>query len=258
MRRREPTRTSPPPTRPFDPTLRSISASREILMETTQPTNPNDAVREALASSGAKVPPSDGDSSPAISSDFETFLRMLTVQMENQDPLNPVDSAEYAVQLATFSGVEQQVMTNDLLRGLTDQFGVSGLNQVADWVGQRARVTAAVLPPEEPMTIVAETAAVADGAELIVKAGDGTVLERHRIQPPGGEVAWTPFAGSGAARQPVTFEVESFSGGTSLGASPAPAYVPVREVRIEEGAAVIVLPGGETVPATSVTALREG
>ena len=30
----------------------------------------------------------------ALSSDFETFLKILTVQMENQDPLNPVDSAD--------------------------------------------------------------------------------------------------------------------------------------------------------------------
>lgn len=53
-----------------------------------------------------------------ISSDFETFLRMLTVQMQNQDPLDPVDSSDYAVQLATFSNVERQVQTNDLLREL--------------------------------------------------------------------------------------------------------------------------------------------
>ena len=33
-----------------------------------------------------------GSSAKAISSDFETFLKMLTVQMQNQDPLNPVDS----------------------------------------------------------------------------------------------------------------------------------------------------------------------
>ena len=52
-------------------------------------------------------------SNSALSSDFETFLKMLTVQMENQDPLNPVDSADFAVQLATFSSVEQQVLTND-------------------------------------------------------------------------------------------------------------------------------------------------
>ena len=46
---------------------------------------------------------------PLISSDFDTFLKMLTAQMQNQDPMKPIDSADYAVQLATFSGVEQQV-----------------------------------------------------------------------------------------------------------------------------------------------------
>jgi flagellar basal-body rod modification protein FlgD len=55
----------------------------------------------------------------AISSDFNTFLRMLTVQMQNQDPLDPIDSADFAVQLATFSGVEQQVRTNELLGQLS-------------------------------------------------------------------------------------------------------------------------------------------
>jgi len=44
-------------------------------------------------------------SAARITSDFDTFLRMLTVQMQNQDPLNPIDSADYAVQLATFSGI---------------------------------------------------------------------------------------------------------------------------------------------------------
>jgi flagellar basal-body rod modification protein FlgD len=46
--------------------------------------------------------------SSGLSSDFETFLKMLTTQLKNQDPMNPVDSADYAVQLATFSSVEQQ------------------------------------------------------------------------------------------------------------------------------------------------------
>jgi len=49
---------------------------------------------------------------------------MLTVQMQNQDPLNPVDSSDYAVQLATFSNVEQQVQTNDILRELQSQMGL--------------------------------------------------------------------------------------------------------------------------------------
>ena len=45
----------------------------------------------------------NAESTDALSSDFETFLVMLTAQMENQDPLNPLDSQDFAIQLATFS-----------------------------------------------------------------------------------------------------------------------------------------------------------
>ena len=69
---------------------------------------------------------SNTNASSKISSDFETFLLMLTTQLENQDPLNPIESQDFAVQLATFSGVEQQVLTNDLLSDLGQGFGSSG------------------------------------------------------------------------------------------------------------------------------------
>ena len=91
------------------------------------------------------TPPTAGGSDKAatnISADFETFLKMLTVQMQNQDPLNPIDSADYAVQLATFSGVEQQVQTNDLLKGLAASLGAAGLSEMAGWVGMEARTAA--------------------------------------------------------------------------------------------------------------------
>ena len=50
--------------------------------------------------------------------DFETFLRMLTTQIQNQDPLSPLDSDDFANQLATFSLVEQQTLTNQNLENL--------------------------------------------------------------------------------------------------------------------------------------------
>ncbi|SLN63233.1 flagellar hook capping FlgD N-terminal domain-containing protein [Roseisalinus antarcticus] len=232
-------------------------------METTSPTGGQTAVQAAFAASAnqrsSETQEAGGQpTAPAISSDFETFLKMLTVQMENQDPLNPVDSSDYAVQLATFSGVEQQVLTNDLLKGLGQALGMSGLNQIAGWVGQRAPVTAPVQFENAPMTVVADTVSYADRAELVVRSADGMELERHEIAPPGGEVGWAPAEGAPAALEPVYFEVESFSAGTSLGAEPAPVYAPVREVRMADGVPSIVLPGGQTLPASGITALRQG
>jgi flagellar basal-body rod modification protein FlgD len=76
----------------------------------------------------------------SISSDFETFLKMLTGQIKNQDPLKPMDSSEFATQLATFSSLEQQVLTNDRLKQISIILGSQGLTQHADWIGKKGLV----------------------------------------------------------------------------------------------------------------------
>ena len=76
-----------------------------------------------------------------ISSDFDTFLKMLTAQMQNQDPFNPIDSTDYATQLATFSGVEQQTRTNDLLTNLGSQ--IASLLSRSDGVPFEGRMSIA-------------------------------------------------------------------------------------------------------------------
>ena len=58
------------------------------------------------------------------------FLQLLVTQLQNQDPLNPLDSAEYAAQLAQFSSVEQLVNINSGIESLvqTQQISSTGLN----------------------------------------------------------------------------------------------------------------------------------
>lgn len=50
-----------------------------------------------------------------LSGDFDQFLRLLTTQLKNQDPLEPMDSSEFTNQLVMFSQVEQQINTNSSL-----------------------------------------------------------------------------------------------------------------------------------------------
>jgi flagellar basal-body rod modification protein FlgD len=52
---------------------------------------------------------------PDVSEQFTQFLKLLTAQVQNQDPLTPLDSTQFVQQLATFSGLEQQVQTNAVL-----------------------------------------------------------------------------------------------------------------------------------------------
>ena len=58
--------------------------------------------------------------SSMMASNFETFLSLLTAQLKNQDPLSPVDSNEFTAQLTQMAGVEQQLLTNELLTALLE------------------------------------------------------------------------------------------------------------------------------------------
>ena len=88
--------------------------------------------------------------------------------MENQDPLNPTDSSEYAQQLATFSGVEQAVLTNDLLTALMVQMNTTGMAQLADWAEKEARAAAPAYFDGSPITLAPNPAVIADKVELVV------------------------------------------------------------------------------------------
>lgn len=53
-----------------------------------------------------------------LAGNFDTFLTLLTTQLQNQDPLSPMDSTQFTQQLVAFSSVEQQINTNDNLKSL--------------------------------------------------------------------------------------------------------------------------------------------
>lgn len=207
----------------------------------------------------AAQPPAAGTSTRKIASDFDTFLRMLTVQMQNQDPLNPVDSSDYAVQLATFSGVEQQVQTNDLLKALAAQMGTSGMAQMAAWVGKEARAPVAAQFTGPPVTVAPNPALLADKVEMVVRNAAGTEVQRMTIPNGAAPVQWTGV-GDGGIPFPsglYTFEVISSANGEVLLAEQADVYSTVTEVRSERGETILMLSGGVAVPASLVSALRD-
>ena len=206
------------------------------------------------ASTGAAAP-----ARSALSSDFETFLRMLTVQMQNQDPLNPVDSSDYAVQLATFSSVEQQVLTNDLLGALLGQ-SAAGIEQLASWVGMEVRVPGAAEFDGDPLAVWAEPALGADQADLIARDSGGNEITRMSIAGDGGRVDWSGQleAGGTALHGPYTFEVESRAAdGSVIAITPADIYTTVVEVQSTPRGLQLVTEDGALVAASDVSALRQ-
>jgi len=78
-----------------------------------------------------------------LADNFQTFLTLLTTQLNNQDPMSPLDSNEFTAQLVQMSGVEQQLLTNDLLKNLVDSSS-NGIADAVSLIGKEIRATSDV------------------------------------------------------------------------------------------------------------------
>jgi len=195
-----------------------------------------------------------------LSSDFETFIKMLTTQAKYQDPLEPIDSSEYAAQLAQFSMVEQQVLSNDLLTALTTQLGSSTIGQMAGWIGMEGRTTAPIPFEGSPVTVLPTPPIGAQTMELVAYDVRGREVSRNALPVSAEPVLWAGVQPNG---QPVAqglyrFEVEAVgTTGQSLPATSAATYARIIEVQNLGAEARVIFAGGAEAPAASITALRK-
>jgi flagellar basal-body rod modification protein FlgD len=75
-----------------------------------------------------------------LAGNFQTFLTLLTTQLQNQNPLSPLDTNQFTQQLVQFAGVEQQLKTNDALTQLVTLQKTTQATQALDFVGKTALV----------------------------------------------------------------------------------------------------------------------
>ena len=195
----------------------------------------------------------------AGSTNFDTFLRMLTTQLQNQDPLNPMEGSDFAVQLATFSGVEQQVRTNQLLVEMQTRFQQMGMAEMASWIGKEARSNAPVRFDGTPVTLSPNPARGATGAVLVVRDAQGQLVAREQIPVSAEPYLWLGADATGTPLPPGTYSLslESLQGENVIFTGAMEHYSRVIEARGTPEGTKLVLEGGIEVPATAVTALRE-
>jgi len=215
-------------------------------------------VTSATTAAATSATKPQGNTAAEVSSDFETFLKMLTVQMKNQDPLEPMASEDLAVQLATFSGVEQQVKTNELLGSLGAQMNLMGMAQLSSWVGMEARAPIAAYYDGQPITLLPNPPASADSTILVVKDENDIEIERKKITVSDDPIAWSGVLGASNAPEGLySFTLESYSNGAEISSEQMEVYSRIIEARGEAGQILLVTEGGVEISADLVSALRE-
>jgi flagellar basal-body rod modification protein FlgD len=162
-----------------------------------------------------------------LATDFNDFLILLTVQLQNQDPLSPMDTTEFTNQLVAFAGVEQQINTNQKLDSLVSLGLGSALGAAQSYVGK------------EISYVSSEFNHTGTPSKIKYSLASEAVTSKISIYDESGKVVYTAEAGKTAGVHDFIWDGSLTAGGKAA----AGTY----EVKID---AVDI--NGEAIQATSV------
>ena len=121
-----------------------------------------------------------------LAESFDNFLKLLTTQLQHQDPLAPMDSTEFTNQLVGFASLEQSISLNDNLQKLIGMQKTSSIANGLDFLGKRIEATGDVTALVDgygewnyalPSNASSVTLRIVDerGVEVLETAGGNTI-----------------------------------------------------------------------------------
>jgi flagellar basal-body rod modification protein FlgD len=135
-----------------------------------------------------------------LTSDYNTFLKLLTTQLKNQDPLSPMDTNNFTQQLVAMNGVQQQLQTNSLLQTLVNQSSAAG--PAVNLIGKQVQAASPTL-------------AMTNGAaNWTYELGGNAASATLNVTDAAGKVVWSQNAPElGVGQHPFTWDGSTLSGG---------------------------------------------
>jgi flagellar basal-body rod modification protein FlgD len=108
-----------------------------MAVDATMPTTITSATSTSSSTTSNKTA---STATTGIADNFQTFLTLLTTQLQNQNPLDPLDTNQFTQQLVQFAGVEQQLKSNDQLKSLIEIEKSAQATQALVYVGNTVAV----------------------------------------------------------------------------------------------------------------------
>ena len=195
----------------------------------------------------------------SLSADIDTFLKLLTAQVQNQDPLEPMDSTQFVDQLATFSSLEQQIETNTLLEDMAETLTSIYTDASSEWIGRTVSAPSAVVEFDgTPVDLRINVPAAADSAALVVRSGDGTPVGRRTLDASESVHRWDgTLDGRSTPLSPGSYfvEVEYSASGTVLGVGAPEIISTVQSVEVTANGVEVVTSTGQRGDTSGFTPL---
>lgn len=163
-----------------------------------------------LAVYGAKKPVGTGKSEMGQAD----FLRLLTAQMQTQDPFEPVNNAEMVSQMATITNSSGIAEMNKSLASIKEQLSGGRIGDAASWIGRSMLVESNIAAPDAHGLYAGQITlpAAVDGASVELVDGSGNVVKTIDLgSQPGGQTSFywdgKDEAGAQVANTPLQVRV---------------------------------------------------
>ena len=220
---------------------------------TTAPISTNDPAA-GLGTGAANLPSGGGNLAGALGK--TEFLNLLMAQMQHQDPMEPLKDHEFVAQLATFSGLEQQMLSNDRLLELQLAQISTGNAQLAGFIGQSvvAKGDTLTIGDGAAPPVGVQLEGDAKTVEVTITDSTGKVVstfEKGPLDKGHHDLTWSGKDANGIALPPGEYTVQvtaTDDDGNAIAASPLLSGV-VTGVTFENGYAELLVGDHHISPA---------
>lgn len=194
--------------------------------------------------------------------DQSDFLTLMTAQMKNQDPFEPVDNTQMVAQMAQFSSLAGISEMNTTLQAIAAKLGSTSTTDLVSWVGRTVLTQGDVAYPRTDGSLggMIELGAAAAEVNVVIEGPNGEILKNVSLgAAPAGrtEFEWdgTTDTGEPAGDGPFTIRVAARDASGAVVAAQPLVWAPVTAVAMgSDGNPVLTLPG---IGQVSTTAVRQ-
>lgn len=163
------------------------------------------AASNSFAATAAKK-----NSGASIANNFDQFLTLLTTQLKNQSPLDPLDTNQFTQQLVQFASVEQQLKTNETLTTLLSINKATTATNALGYIGSSIRADGSTTQLKGGRAEWALDAARAGEATITIKNKDGGVVatDRRTLNAGSQSYTWNGRTSTGAVAPEGAYKIE--------------------------------------------------
>jgi flagellar basal-body rod modification protein FlgD len=147
--------------------------------------------------------------STGIADNFQTFLTLLTTQLQNQNPLDPLDTNQFTQQLVQFAGVEQQLKSNDQLKTLVALQKSAAATEALVYVGNTVAVDGSTTKFDTSATwnLSAAKDTTSSTVSITNAAGNTVYSGNFALKSGGSSFVWDGKGNDGTQYPPGTYKL---------------------------------------------------